>query len=363
MNRLRIHLALLAIAAFLMTLGYSAFGQTTQPARIPVAVWFQPARNVPMLASLGVTVFLGPEVENAGALKPDALAAGRAAWIKAVEAVGGKCILKEHTGPLPASCIGLMLTDAEANRNNKGPSDAMKAESLALRAAYPGTKIYVDLAGDKISSANFGRDNERQVYVEYGAVSDGAFVNSYPANRNAARYPMSWTADVVTKLAAVTGDEVWACIEMNDQVVLPLPKPADGFSRGPTPAEIKAQVDLSIAAGAKGIIWFATSQSNQYGWGVKDPAKGDSYWPLIDRTGASIAPQLATVKAIGLALNPPATTVDPAITALQQTVADLRQQLTATRANVEAARARIDAFEDRIRQAGAILAPATQPMK
>lgn len=58
--KLAILLALLFAAAWLGPA--NVYGQTlptTQPTRRPVAAWFQPARNVPMLRAMGVDTFLG----------------------------------------------------------------------------------------------------------------------------------------------------------------------------------------------------------------------------------------------------------------------------------------------------------------
>src|SRR5689334_11138335 len=94
------HRGLLFALVLLATTLPAAAQATTRPATtLPVAVWFQPARNVAMLRALGVDTFVGPEVENAGAMSPDALAAARAAWVKVVADAGGRVILKGHAGP------------------------------------------------------------------------------------------------------------------------------------------------------------------------------------------------------------------------------------------------------------------------
>lgn len=331
----------------ILALTLPAAGQATRPT--PVAVWFQPTRNVPMLRALGVDTFIGPEVESPRSLTPEQLAAAQVAWIKAVADAGAKCILKNPPAQLPGHCVGVMLTDAEANRNNTGPSDAMKAEAARYRAAYPGVPIFVDLAGDKISSANFDRAWEKQVYVDYGAISDVAIVNSYPMNRNANRYPLTWTADVAKKYAAATGDAVWPAVEMNDQRLAPPTTPGD-VNRAPTPDEIQKQVDACLANNAAGIVWFATCDSGKYGWGTGNTdfaTRGDSYWPLIDRNGVSMAAQIAKVGEISKALTgKQPTTVPTTNPSTQPTLADLQRDLDATRvAAVEASRVAKDAAE------------------
>jgi hypothetical protein len=264
-----------------------------------VAVFFQPERNLEMLAGIGINVFLGPEVENAKGMAPAALAAKQDSWIRKVAAVGGKCVLKRPIGDLPAHCIGVLLNVDEANGKGILPS-TLKVEADALRALYPGVSIWASYAGDKITSANLRKPAELQLLKDYLALADVVTTDNYSANRNATRYPMTWTADAVKTVKAVDPRvKVLPWVEMNDQRLNP-PKPEDGVNREPTPDEIKATVDNALAMGADGIGWFATCDSGKYGWGTV----GDSYWPLVNRNGASIQPQIDMVASISQSLNP-----------------------------------------------------------
>jgi len=337
-SRIYTFCAWLAVALFVGILGCEAWGQTT------VAAFFQPARNVPMLSAMGVNTFFGAEVENAKHITPEQFAAGRAIWIKAVQNAGAKCVLKGATGPLPPNCVGLLLSVDEPNGKLIPPS-ALVAERDDLRARYPGVPIYLSLAGDKITSANFAKPDELKLYQDYGACADVLTVDWYSANRNATRYPMTFTGDAVAKLRQATGKPVLAWIECNDQILAP-PPPAGQVARAPTPDEIQQTVDWAMKQGAAGIGWFATCDRGKYGW-TPIPGKGDSYWPLIDRNEASIQPQIDRVKAIGLALNPavpiPSPVVDPAILALQQKLAE-------TNANLGVAQAAVDQLRIELKQ-------------
>lgn len=323
---------LLATGFWLLT--SAAIAAEPQPI---VGVWFQPARNVPMLAGMGIDVFLGPEVENAKNLSAADLAARRLAWIKAVAEANGRCVLKRNAAelaalpPLPAHCIGLLLDADEPNRNNTGPTDALRTESAKLRAAYPGVKIWLSLAGARISSANFTRAHELAVYQEYAKVADVFLINFYSKNLNADRYSIGMTGDIVRKLKEATGREVVACVEMNDQQ-LPLPPAGEGGNRTPTPTEISDTVGYAMNSGAAGIVWFATQDKGKYGW-TPVPGKGDSYWPLIDRAGKSIDAQLRMVTAVsqGLAPAAPAATLADVILMVNEQ----SKQIALLRARVE----------------------------
>ncbi len=263
-----------------------ATAQTTRP--YPIAAFFQPARNVQTLAGLGVNTFAGPEIENAAALTPDQIAVARAAWIKSVTDAGGSIILKNPTAPIPANCVGFLMSVDEPNGKGIAPA-ALAADAAALRKLSPTIPIFLSLAGDKITSANFNKPAEAQLYRDYAALADVLTVDVYSMNRNASRYPVTWTGDAVAKLATVTNKAVWAWCECSDQKLLPAPKLPD-IARGPTGDEIKATTAWAIAKGAKGIGWFATSSRGAYGW-------PQSYLPCTDD-------QFAAMRAVAAALNP-----------------------------------------------------------
>jgi hypothetical protein len=334
----------LILAALLACVPASA--QTTQP--FPVAVFHQPVRNFDLLKDANVTVLFGPEVENSGTMTAAQLLAKDLEWLAKSDAMGFKVVLKRAwTLPkVPANCIGFSLEKDEPNGKGLAAAD-LKANFEQLRALDPNKPIFLSLAGDKISSANFDRDWEKRVYTDFATVCDVFTVNFYSANRNASRYPMTMTGDIVKKLATATKKPVWFWCEMNDQVVLPLPKPTEGVSRAPTDNEILTTWEYAEKQGAAGGGWFSTSQSAKYGW----PA---SYWPTVDRDGKSIAPQLAMVKSIGGRYAFANTTPPP--TTLPSTPIDVTARLDAQDARIAALTARLDAMH-------AASAPATQPTK
>jgi hypothetical protein len=348
-HRLPTILALIAILAFLAALAGAAFAQPATQPTLPVLSFFQPARNIPMQAALGIDTFCGPTVENDKALPPAALAAGKVAWIKVTVDAGVKSIIKAPAlGPLPPNCVGVMFAIDEVNGKWPVPVLAadLKAESDDYATRYPGVKRYLSLAGDKVLSADFTKPAQAKVYLDYAQVADVFTIDFYPRNRDAGRYPDTFPGDCVKKLAALTGKPVIPWIEHNDQQL----KPIGGPNRAPTPTEIQAQVDWSIANGAAGIGWFSTCEAAKYGWGVTDPAKGDSFWPLIDRTGASMQPQIDVVAKISKSLAPPKPDSIASLTAKQAELeqnqklqADIIAQQGATIRDLQAARAASDA--------------------
>lgn len=299
----------------ILALSLTAYGQSTQP----TAIFFQPIRNVPMLAAKGINTFCGPEVENGRNLPADQLAIAQAAWIKAVGDVGGKVVLKRPPAVLPAHCSGVMLTVDEPNGKSVLPA-TIRPESDAYRLAYPGKDIWLSLAGDKILSANFDKPTEAQLYRDYLALADVISINFYNRNRNASRYPDTHTGDIIAKLVKlVPGKRVLPWLENNDQQ-LPAPPAGQGFNRAPTPAEMQAQADDSRTKGGWGRGWFATCDSGKYGW----PA---SYWPMVDRSGQSMEAQYRMMEVLARQLNPiPPPSTQPT---LESRVAELERKMMA----------------------------------
>lgn len=312
-------------------------GRHLNKPQFPTIAFFQPTRNILAMSMMGINTFCGPEVESKSSLPPDVVAAREVEWIQAVAGAGAFCILKRPPAVLPDHCTGILLTPDEPNRANRGPTPELAAEAADFRARYPGTPIYLSLAGDKILSANFARDWERKVYVDFAALYDVAFINFYPRNRNASTYPDTFPGDIVKKLADATGKPVIPFIEANDQRLGTPPNPAH-HNRAPTPDEIEAQADWAVKQGAPGLGWFFTCDSGKYGWGTGTPdfaTRGDSYLPLVDRNGASMRPQYEAVLTTNVAYAAPPPPGEPE-PAPDPVVAELRTRVDVLGATVEA---------------------------
>lgn len=312
----------------------------------PTAAFFQPARNLPALADMGVTVCAGPEVENASNLAPAALVAGGVAWMTMAAAVGLGVVIKRPWlyGTLPVNVVGFMLTVDEPN-SKQIPAAALKPEYDQLRALNPTMPIFLSLAGQNITSANFAKPAELQAMKDYLAICDVVTVDCYPMNANASHYKPTWPADAVAKIRTVSNIPVWVWLENNDQQLNP-PKLPD-VNRAPTPAEIQQSVDAAVAAGANGIGWFTTCAAGKYGW-------PNSYLPQVDRNGASMAPQYAVCKAIGLARKPAAPAPVPPPPAPVT-----RAEFDALRAQCGVLASLVQEFDARLAAAAQVLNPKT----
>lgn len=348
------------LATFFVSLLLALTGSLhAQPLTTMRAVWFQPARNVPMLVALGFDTFLGPEVENGKNLSAVDLAKGQAAWIQSIIDNDAKCVLKNPTGTLPPNCVGVMIEDDEAN--GKGiPPAALVHKRDDLRARYPGVPIWLSLAGDKITSANFlrkdadGKFPELQLYKDYGDVADILTVDVYSKNRST-KYPTTWTGDAVAKLVLATGKPVLGWQEMNDQV-LPPPTGSGETNRAPTEQEIQDTWDYCASKHPYGFGIFATCDRGKYGWGTSTPLTGDSYWPLVDRNKASMALQINRVKRINLLIGPP-----PLPTPAPQDPTLIRLKILEQ--NQDTIQLQLQAIDRRLINMGQAAISSTQPSK
>jgi hypothetical protein len=127
---------------------------------------------------MGVDTVWGPEVENAGTMMPAALDAANQAWINETIRLGLKVVLKRPTVPLPPNCVGVSVIYDEANAKGIPPA-TVQANADALRAQFPGVRIFASYAGDKITSANLRRPAELALLQAYLAAADVVTVDVY----------------------------------------------------------------------------------------------------------------------------------------------------------------------------------------
>jgi hypothetical protein len=127
---------------------------------------------------MGVDTVFGPEVENAGTMTPAALDAANQAWIAETQRLGLKVVLKRPTFPCPR--IAWACWSSTTSRTAKQiPPAAVQAEADKLRAQFPGVKIFLSYAGDKITSANLRRPAELALLQAYLAAADVVTVDVY----------------------------------------------------------------------------------------------------------------------------------------------------------------------------------------
>jgi hypothetical protein len=338
---------LLLTLSALATLAGVCFAQT------PTAAFFQPERNVAPLAALGVTHFFGPEVENAKNLSLAQLDAKRAAWVRATQAAKVKCVLKNWVGDLPDNCVGVVIDGDELNgkinpaTGKQWQPAEVAAEVKGLRDRYPGVPVFASLAGDKVTDVKeTNRDYAQQVayYKAWGDLVDVLTVDNYPKNRNT-KYSVSWPAQAAEKLIKFSGKPVWVWFEVNDQNLNPPTGPGE-VNREPFPDEIQQEVEQCLAVGVKGVGWFLTCQKGSYGWGVNDPlypARGDSYWPLVNRKGESLELQYRMVERINRSLQSQPSTV-PTTQPATQPVDAVTARLDALAVKQQETNQRIDAL-------------------
>ncbi len=345
-----------------------------------ILVWNEPARHVQDMLALGVNTFVGPEPEDKKHLTPEQFAKKSREWIDAVANSDAKCILREpwrylaDGETLPANCVGIIHSIDEPAGHGIPPS-GLQAETDRISAAYPGVRIFLTHAGDKITDikpTNADYAAKVALYKAYAAaIKNGTtegvqIVDWYTKNRNATRYPITYTSDAVKWLSAITSPTpVYVWLDANDQMLPPPTSMTDGVhldvNREPTPDEETQTADNCVAAGAQGLGFFLTCDSGKYGWSWQLP-KGDSYYPQVNRAGVSMAPQYDAMRAIAAKYGKPVDDVNARVADLEAQVETLTKSTADANATADKAAKEAKAAHDRIdAMISAGMTPPTPP--
>jgi hypothetical protein len=106
--------------------------------------------------------------------------------------------------------------------------------------------VFVNFAGTAVTPEYY----KGEKHLPYIAAADWLAHDWYVKNRNFDRYPVSLIGKAMDRLAQWSnGKPQFVFIECSDQKVSPQ-------GRAPTPDEMEEEVNLAIAKGAKGIIYF-----------------------------------------------------------------------------------------------------------
>jgi hypothetical protein len=268
-----------------------ARAQTTQPATwnpatrpaVVVACYQQPVQNLATWRARGCNAVVGPELGNPPRLTVrqycDA-AAREGLWI-----IGNRKLLEANYRP--ANLLASALDDEPDASNHNTPPALVRAQAEAFRRLAPDVPVWLNLAGDRITSAGA---KDAQNYADWIAAADVVSEDWYPINRQFARYPIALKGQALEYLKSKGARALWDVVECNWQKL----NKADKRGRGPTADEIEQQVNLALAKGATGIVYFSTCDSGAYGW-------PQSYDPTESE-------QALRITAINARLNPPAAT-------------------------------------------------------
>jgi hypothetical protein len=197
-----------------------------------------------------------------------------------------------------------------------------KPELLAARyarckAAAPNLPVFVNFAGTAVTPDAYPGNK----HLPYIAAADWLAHDWYVKNKNWQRYPIDLIGKAMDRLAFWSNNKPqFAFIECSDQKISPLGRP-------PTPDEVEQEVNLAIARGARGIIYFPQQPPPGFQYDAMSP-------DLVDRI-TRINARLATAQPAPQA--PPPAPNEP-------TLADVVTQIQTLSAKLELLSKTLDTF-------------------
>jgi hypothetical protein len=230
-------------------------GPGTDPGYFPIAVWLQDPKNAAKYKAIGVNVYVGlwrgPTAEQVAELKRQGMSLVCSQNQYALEHLDEKTIIGWMHGDEPA------ISQPRGMGMGLGtPNPAYKniAHYARLRARDPSRPVLLNLGQGVAWDGWYGRGvrtNHPEDYPEYTKGCDIVSFDIYPAvhDRPAVAGKLWYVARGVERLRQWTaGDKVvWNCIECT-RISNPKVKP--------TPAQVKAEVWMSIVHGSQGLIYF-----------------------------------------------------------------------------------------------------------
>jgi hypothetical protein len=254
--------ALIACGSFLPggaageTSPYAAWklGPSTDPSFFPLAVWLQDPSNAEKYKAAGINVYVGlwngPTDEELAALK------GAGMKVVCSQNECGLAHLDDRT------IVGWMHGDEPDNAQSLGegkgygppiPPEKIIADYRRIRAADPSRPVFLNLGQGVAWDGWYGRGvrtNHPEDYLEYCKGGDIFSFDIYPvASPDSAVKGKLWYVPFgVERLGKWTNHRkpVWNCIECS--------RINTGVKA--TPAQVRAEVWMSLIRGSRGIIYF-----------------------------------------------------------------------------------------------------------
>ena len=221
----------------------------------PIAVWLQAPRNAKRYREIGINLYVGlwrgPTEEQLAELERHGMAVICSQNALARAHMDRKVIVGWMHGDEP--------DNAQRLRDGKGygppvPIEKIVADYERIRAADATRPVLLNLGQGVAWDGWHGRgvrSNHPEDYPGYVKGSDIVSFDIYPAvhDRPEVAGKLWYVARGVRRLREWAGQErtVWNCIECTR---------IGNKERKPTPAEVKAEVWMSIVHGSRGIIYF-----------------------------------------------------------------------------------------------------------
>lgn len=238
-------------------------GPSRSADHFPLAVWLQDTKNAPKYKAIGINVYVGlwrgPTPEQLAELKRHGIAVICSQNERSLAHRDEKTIVGWMHGDEP--------DNAQSLGKGKGYGPPVPAQRIVedyrrIQAKDPTRPVLLNLGQGVAWDGWYGRGvrtNHPEDYPEYVRGCDIASFDIYPAvhDRPAVAGKLWYVARGVDRLRQWTKGEkiVWNCIECT-HISNPKTKP--------TPAQVKAEVWMSIIHGSRGIIYFCHQFQPQF---------------------------------------------------------------------------------------------------
>ena len=266
----KITLYIIALFASLAACGMALAGPSS--IQFPPATWYQPAERFPAVKAAGVKTIVG----YAATVDLDAWCAGlRAngltAWCQYTAQTAAYFAAHPENAKL---LLGWIAIPDEPNGGGNTPPGAMADEVRSIHAAFPGSKVLVNLDGRPL---RYPALSNITLWAACGA--DVLAFDFYPINCNdSLDTTVPKIGEILDALrAAAPGVPILVCLEDCDQDLKASDwgkavTAAGNVMRGPSLLEVVNESSLAVAHGAAGVVWF--EQVIGSGWeSFYDPSK------------------------------------------------------------------------------------------
>jgi hypothetical protein len=220
-----------------------------------IAVFSQPLSSFPKWKARGINALVSHEPEGGRIKKSDWEAAATAAGLFFMDYPSDDDA-QLRVEATQSYRLAFMQDDEPdltrtPNTDRTNADGWTKPELLAARyarckAAAPNLPVLCNFAGTAVTPDAYPGNK----HLPYIAAADWLAHDWYVKNKNAQRYPIDLIGKAMDRLALWSDNKPqFVFIECSDQKISPLGRP-------PTPDEMEQEVNLAVAKGAKGIIYF-----------------------------------------------------------------------------------------------------------
>jgi hypothetical protein len=227
----------------------------SDPKFFPIGVWLQVPENAARYRAAGINTYVGlwdgPKTGQLEALQQAGMFVICGQTIRALERRNESTIIGWHQPDEPDNA---RRRGARLGWGQPTPPAEIIAAYERLKRADPSRPVLLGLGQGVAWDGWYGRgsrNNRPEDYPEYVQGGDILSFNIYPVNHDRPEISGNlWiVAEGVKRLRQWAGESkpVWNCIETTR---------IETIGRKPTPAEVRAQVWMSLIHGARGLIYF-----------------------------------------------------------------------------------------------------------